>query len=114
MLNVLQDKTELTRRGFITTYPLFRFWRKEAADEGLSDKPLNVYVHLPYCIQRCHYCHYKTTTLKENQKSQIDRYVEALCHEIALGSRRFHLKERPATTLYFGGGTPTLLSEENI
>ncbi|HTQ80490.1 MAG TPA: coproporphyrinogen-III oxidase family protein [Thermoanaerobaculia bacterium] len=114
MLNVLQDKNELTRRGFITTYPLFRYWRKEAVDEGLSDKPLNVYVHLPYCIQRCAYCHYKTTTLKENQKSQIDRYVEALCHEIEIGSKRFHLKERPAITLYFGGGTPTLLSEENI
>jgi oxygen-independent coproporphyrinogen-3 oxidase len=114
MLNVVQDRTELTRRGFITNYPLFRHWRKEAADEGLRARPLNIYVHTPYCIQRCAYCHYKTTTLRENQLRQIDRYVEALCREIEIGARRFHLGERPATTIYFGGGTPTLLSGENI
>lgn len=114
MLNVVQDKTELTRRGFVTNYPLFRYWRREAADEGLRARPLNLYVHTPYCIQRCDYCHYKTTTLRENQKAQIDRYIDALCQEIELAAARLHLAERPATTIYFGGGTPTLLSDENI
>ncbi len=114
MLNVVQDATELTRRGFVTNYPLFRHWRREAVEEGLGRRPLNVYVHTPYCIQRCAYCHYKTTTLRENQLRQIDRYVDTLCQEIELASRRFHLDERPTTTLYFGGGTPTLLSGDSI
>lgn len=114
MLNVIQDKTEVTRRGFVTNYPLFRYWRREAAEEGIHSRPLNVYLHTPYCIQRCAYCHYKTTTLRENQKAQIDRYVDSLCQEIALASEHFHLEERPVTTLYFGGGTPTVLSGENI
>ena len=114
MLNVVANPSELTRRGFVTNYPSFRHWRKEAATEGLSQKPLNVYLHLPYCVQRCAYCHYKTTTLRESQLSEIDRYIGSLCREIELASERWHLRERPTISLYFGGGTPSLLSPGNI
>jgi oxygen-independent coproporphyrinogen-3 oxidase len=105
---------ELTRRGFVTHYPPHRYWRPEGLRGLLEPRPLNIYVHSPYCIQRCAYCHYKTTTLGEHRKAEIDGYVSALCREIALVAQRFHLKERPATTVYFGGGTPTLLSRENL
>ncbi len=114
LINVIQDTSELTRRGFVTNYPHFRHWRKEAGEEGLSPKPLNVYVHLPYCLQRCAYCHFKTTTLRKTQLAEIDRYVDALCREIEIATDRFHLRERRTISLYFGGGTPTLLSAENI
>jgi oxygen-independent coproporphyrinogen-3 oxidase len=115
MLNVIQNVVEEpTRRGFVVNYPTFQHWRKEAVDRGLSHKPLTVYLHLPYCIQRCAYCHYKTTTLRETQLSEIDRYVHSLCREIELASQRFHLRERPTSSVYFGGGTPTLLSGANI
>jgi oxygen-independent coproporphyrinogen-3 oxidase len=114
MLNVIQNDLELTRRGFVTNYPDFRQWRTEAVEEGLNRQPLNVYLHLPYCIQRCAYCHYKTTTLRNTQLSEIDRYIESLCREIKMAAERFHLRERPAISVYFGGGTPTLLSPENI
>lgn len=108
------EKPELSRRGFIITYPMFRYWNREALDQEMEPKPLNVYVHMPYCIQRCAYCWFKTTTLKENRLKQIDHYVEALCKELALASRHYHLKERPVETIYFGGGTPTLMSEDNL
>jgi oxygen-independent coproporphyrinogen III oxidase len=114
LINVIPDTSELTRRGFVINYPHFRHWRKEAGDEGLSAKPLNVYVHLPYCLQRCAYCHFKTTTLRETQMAQIDRYVNALCREIELAAARFHLRDRQTISIYFGGGTPTLLSGDNI
>ena len=114
MLNVIQDDLEVTRRGFVTNYPDFRQWRKEAVEQGLNRQPLNVYLHLPYCIQRCAYCHYKTTTLRNTQLSEIDRYVDSLCREIKIATERFHLRERPAISVYFGGGTPTLLSPANI
>jgi oxygen-independent coproporphyrinogen-3 oxidase len=114
MLNVIQDDLELTRRGFVTNYPDFRQWRKEAAEQGLDRRPLNVYLHLPYCIQRCAYCHYKTTTLRSTQLSDIDRYVDSLCREIEIAAERFHLQDRPTISLYFGGGTPSLLSAANI
>jgi oxygen-independent coproporphyrinogen-3 oxidase len=114
MLNVIQDDLELTRRGFVTNYPDYRQWRKEAAEEGLNRQPLNVYIHLPYCIQRCAYCHYKTTTLRTTQLAEIDRYVVSLCREIEIATERFHLRERPAISVYFGGGTPSLLNADNI
>lgn len=114
MLKMLQDPPELTRRGFVINYPLFSRWRSEAGQAGLQEKPLNVYLHLPYCIQRCAYCHFKTTTLRQTQLAEIDRYIQALCREIEIASARFHLKERPTISVYFGGGTPSLLSSGNI
>ena len=60
-------KPDLSRKGFIITYPMFRYWNKESVPEGLKPKPLNLYVHTPYCIQRCAYCYFKTTTLKDNR-----------------------------------------------
>jgi oxygen-independent coproporphyrinogen-3 oxidase len=105
---------ELTRKGFILTYPMFRYWTKDAAGDGLAPRPLNLYIHMPFCIQRCAYCYFKTTTLKENRLEQIDRYTDSVCRELELASERFHLGERPVETIYFGGGTPSLMSEENI
>ena len=107
-------RPELSRKGFIITYPMFRYWGKESVEEGLAPKPLNLYVHTPYCIQRCAYCYFKTTTLKDNRLQEIDRYVSSVCKEIELISKHYDLKNRPIETVYFGGGTPTLLTEENI
>ncbi|MDP9120180.1 MAG: coproporphyrinogen III oxidase family protein [Acidobacteriota bacterium] len=109
-----RGQPELSRKGFITAYPMFRYWNKEAVAEGLRPQPLNLYIHMPYCIQRCAYCYFKTTTLKENRLKDIDRYVTAVCKELALGSQLFGLMKRPVETVYFGGGTPTLMSEENL
>lgn len=108
------EKPELSRRGFIITYPMFRYWNKGALEEGLKPQPLNVYIHMPYCIQRCAYCWFKTTTLKENRLTEIDQYVLSVCKELELAAKHFDLGSRPVETVYFGGGTPTLMTEENI
>ena len=108
------DKPELSRKGFIITYPMFRYWHKDSVEEGIQPKPLNLYVHTPYCIQRCAYCYFKTTTLKDNRLQEIDAYVSSVCKEIELVAQHYDLRKRPIETVYFGGGTPTLLTEENI
>src|ERR1700761_2438036 len=113
-LNVIPDSLKPTRRGFVTNYPDFRHWRKDGAEEGLVQQPLNIYLHLPYCIQRCAYCHYKTTTLRNTELGEIDDYVGSLCREIQIAADRFHLRGRPTISLYFGGGTPSLLNSGNI
>lgn len=105
---------EPTRKGFLTNYPPFRYWRPEAVEGFLAPRPLNLYLHVPYCIQRCAYCFYKVTELGDNRKVEIDRYVSALCREIAQAARELHLGEQPVKTVYFGGGTPTLLSKDNM
>jgi oxygen-independent coproporphyrinogen III oxidase len=105
---------EPTRKGFLTNYPPFRYWRPDAVEAFLEPRPLNVYVHVPYCIQRCAYCFYKVTTLGDSRKAEIDRYVAALCTEIERVATQHHLDEQPVKTIYFGGGTPTLLSKDNL
>lgn len=68
------------------------------------------YIHIPYCLQRCRYCDFATYVQEEIIPQ--DKYVELLCKEISL---RSHLGPgRPLESVYFGGGTPSLLPPESI
>lgn len=93
-------------------YPPFRQWKRSAVEEMLTEKPLNIYVHIPFCSQRCAFCYYKTVDLKE--RPEVEGYVAALCKEIEMATQRFHLGERKVASIYFGGGTPTLLREHHF
>lgn len=73
--------------------------------------PLNIYVHIPFCAQQYSYCYYRTVT--GSRKSEMDRYVDALCKEIEMSTARFGLRERPVNSIYFSGGTPTLIDERS-
>ncbi|MBR0433322.1 MAG: radical SAM family heme chaperone HemW [Bacteroidaceae bacterium] len=63
-----------------------------------------IYVHVPFCRSRCVYCDFFSTIREEMAAS----YVEALCREIT--ARRHELPHAHVRTIYFGGGTPSLLS----
>lgn len=103
---------EPSRRGFVTNYPNFQHWKKTEASQLQPVPPLNIYVHIPFCAQQCSYCYYRTVI--GSRKSETDRYVDALCREIEMSSERFGLRERPISSIYFGGGTPTLLDEGGL
>lgn len=104
-----------TRKGFITNYPPFRHWKKTDFKDIVSGKPINIYIHIPFCLQRCAYCYYRTTDMKGVEKSRLlNEYVNALCMEIEIASKHFHLKEREVVSIYIGGGTPTLLKSEQL
>ncbi|MCE2844308.1 MAG: radical SAM family heme chaperone HemW [Sediminibacterium sp.] len=62
-----------------------------------------IYIHIPFCKKACHYCNFHFST----QTNNIDGFIEALLIEINL--RKDYLKS-PIQTIYFGGGTPSLLS----
>jgi oxygen-independent coproporphyrinogen-3 oxidase len=64
-----------------------------------------VYLHIPFCKSRCSYCDFATDVYRDS--GTVDRYVDALCREINL----FDVPVS-ADTIYFGGGTPSLLSAE--
>jgi oxygen-independent coproporphyrinogen-3 oxidase len=114
-MNRQEEKPDIkpTRKGFVANYPPFRQWKEAAVDDMVASGPINIYIHFPFCIQRCAYCYYKTTKLKESQLSGIDKYVGTVCREIELATKRFHLSERTLASIYFGGGTPTLMSNDN-
>jgi len=73
--------------------------------------PWAVYVHVPFCGRRCAYCDFATSALPRDTGDAARlkaRYVEAVLAEIAASPAR------PARTVYFGGGTPTQLSAEQL
>lgn len=72
-----------------------------------SDPGFGVYVHIPFCTHRCHYCDFNTY---EGQDDLHGAYVDALVGDI----ERWSGPRRPATSVFFGGGTPTLLAPERL
>lgn len=105
-----EREIELSRKGFVSNYPHFRYWRKPAAEKMLAEEPVNIYIHVPFCAQKCAYCYYKTELY--SNPAQLEAYVDALCEEIRLAKARFHFGNRPVHSIYFGGGTPSLLKAE--
>src|SRR5690606_32185716 len=65
-----------------------------------------LYVHVPFCEKRCHYCDFNTYLLREGG---VDQYLEALAQEAALYAARDDVAGVEFDTLYIGGGTPTAL-----
>lgn len=66
-----------------------------------------IYIHIPYCKQACHYCDFHFSTNKSTKNS----FLKALESEIKL---RKNFLSTPITTIYFGGGTPSLLQKEDL
>lgn len=67
-----------------------------------------IYIHIPFCKKRCHYCDFYKTT-----ETGLDRdFINALCKEIVL--QKNYLESKEIETVYLGGGTPSVLSSEQI
>ncbi len=83
------------------------------ADPGT---PFSVYLHVPFCRVRCGYCDFNTYTAGELRGARQDEYARTLLEEVSLAGRV--LEEagglRPAATVFFGGGTPTLLPADDL
>lgn len=72
-------------------------------------EPLSIYVHIPFCKTRCHFCGCHTALCKD--ASEMDEYVEYICKEIDL-LRGTLQQKRSLAALHFGGGTPAYLGNE--
>ncbi len=82
---------------------------------GSAERPLSLYVHVPFCRARCGYCDFNTYTASElgaDPGASRDSYTAALHAEVALARRV--LGERRVTTVFVGGGTPTLLPSAEL
>ncbi len=67
-----------------------------------------IYVHIPHCLQKCHYCDFPTVLL--DQSPDLDGYVKLLEDELELRI----LPQKNLSSIYFGGGTPSLLGPKRI
>jgi putative oxygen-independent coproporphyrinogen III oxidase len=71
--------------------------------------PCGIYIHVPFCAARCGYCDFNTYTASELHSGAADGYAALAIDEIRLARRVLGDASRPVQTVFFGGGTPTLL-----
>jgi putative oxygen-independent coproporphyrinogen III oxidase len=86
-----------------------------AAVDALSNGPFGFYVHVPFCASRCGYCDFTTYTATElgGMASQAT-YADDAISEIRLARRILGDVDLPVSTVFFGGGTPTLLPPADL
>ena len=120
----IQDPSGIERTGvgsyFVANYPPFSVWTSQAiadARAALSsapspDVPLGLYLHIPFCRKRCHFCYFRVYTNKNAR--QVEEYLDLLVGEWnqyldlpAIAGRDVHF-------VYFGGGTPSFLSSPQL
>lgn len=84
---------------------------------GAELRTMSAYVHIPFCRVRCGYCDFNTYTATELRGTSQATFIDELSREIALSGDVLHSAEvplRPLTSVFFGGGTPTLLPASDL
>ena len=113
------DKTE-AGNYFVANYPPFSFWKPElkpSVEEVLErpapeDTKLGVYFHIPFCRKRCHFCYFRVYT--DKNAGEINAYIQAGLKEFEMYSKKPYLAGRKPQFVYFGGGTPSYLSVQQL
>ena len=109
-----------TGNYFVSTYPPFSTWEaehaawyREALARPCDDKSgFGLYVHIPYCINRCMFCYY--LSYKKKNDGEVQDFYEGLLRELTLLGASPAVADRPLDFAYFGGGTPSILSAGHI
>ena len=105
---------------FVSNYPPFSQWKPELIGDALAaldqaprvEDPLGLYIHIPFCRKRCKFCYFKVYT--DKNASEIEIYLDALIKENELYSRTRAFQGRQLRFAYFGGGTPSYVSEKQL
>jgi oxygen-independent coproporphyrinogen-3 oxidase len=101
---------------FVANYPPFSVWTREAIDRAAlpalraapTSVPLGLYLHIPFCRKRCHFCYFRVYT--EKSAREVAEYLDLLVDEWQVYAKQPALAGRPFNFVYFGGGTPSFLS----
>ncbi len=107
---------------FVANYPPFSVWTTDhvktdalpalAAEPAQPDTPLGLYLHIPFCRKRCHFCYFRVYT--DKNASEVQGYLDVLGREWELYSTQPAIADRPLDFVYFGGGTPSFLSVRQL
>jgi coproporphyrinogen III oxidase-like Fe-S oxidoreductase len=102
---------------FVANYPPFSVWTREAVEREARAAlarppapgvPLGLYLHIPFCRKRCHFCYFRVYT--DRNAREVADYLQILVREWELYAERAAITARPLDFVYFGGGTPSFLS----
>lgn len=83
-------------------------------NEYLNPKGVNMYVGIPYCPTRCKYCSFASYEINSKLGNYYDDFVKTLIEEIRLTDEMLKDKDVKIESLYFGGGTPSILKEKDL
>src|SRR5881392_3510876 len=105
---------------FVSNYPPFSQWKSEylaevfaALDQSpRTEDPMGLYLHIPFCRKRCKFCYFKVYT--DKNANEIEVYLDALIKEMEIYSRTKAFQGRQLRFAYFGGGTPSYISEKQL
>ena len=105
---------------FVANYPPFSVWNADAVARDAAaalarppaDIPLGLYLHIPFCRRRCHFCYFRVYTDKNAR--EVEQYLDLLGREWDLYARQPAVAGRRFTFVYFGGGTPSFLSTKQL
>jgi oxygen-independent coproporphyrinogen-3 oxidase len=105
---------------FVANYPPFSVWTAAAVSDSArvalaaapADVPLGLYLHIPFCRKRCHFCYFRVYTDKNAR--EVEQYLDVLAREWELYQDTRALAGRPLDFVYFGGGTPSYLSTRQL
>lgn len=78
----------------------------------LKAPPLSLYIHIPWCVEKCPYCDFNSHALKDKIPEQA--YINALIEDLDADIKHFNLNDRPLHSIFIGGGTPSLFSGQAI
>ncbi|MFT5127834.1 MAG: oxygen-independent coproporphyrinogen-3 oxidase [Rhodothermales bacterium] len=114
-----RHKTEVGNY-FVSNYPPFSFWSPDRISEATDalnrepdpDTPLGLYLHIPFCRKRCHFCYFRVYTGKKSQ--EIRDYTDRAIEELTMYSKMPFIGGRKPKFVYFGGGTPSYLSTDQL
>jgi putative oxygen-independent coproporphyrinogen III oxidase len=83
--------------------------------DGAGLRPFGIYVHVPFCVTRCGYCDFNTYTATElGPGASRESYAGLAIEEIRLARKVLGARDMPVSTVFFGGGTPTLLPPDHL
>ena len=77
----------------------------------ICDSDIGLYIHIPFCVKRCHFCAFYLVIQEERR---IERFLRALEIELTLYAAQLNGAEQRVSTVYVGGGTPTALSSAQL
>ena len=77
----------------------------------MTPPPLGLYLHIPFCRQRCDFCAFY---LEIHREGRAETFVQSLIHEIGLSAQQHVATGRAIQSVYFGGGTPTVLAATQL
>jgi oxygen-independent coproporphyrinogen-3 oxidase len=116
----LADETEVGSY-FVANYPPFSVWSHDAVEADAKPAlsaapaegvPLGLYLHIPFCRKRCHFCYFRVYTDKNAR--DVAEYLDALGREWELYGQLPAIANRTLNFVYFGGGTPSFLSTRQL